>query len=67
MNSRSAVSLTQGVAYANTISKNITNSSGAILSLSTSRVPPSMILDCDVQSYAWGKLGLDSEVARLKK
>ena len=26
-----------------------------------------MILDCEVQSYAWGKLGKDSEVARLKK
>lgn len=27
----------------------------------------SMILDCEVQSYAWGKLGNESEVARLKK
>ena len=24
-------------------------------------------LSCAVQTYAWGKVGLDSEVARLKK
>jgi hypothetical protein len=29
--------------------------------------PDSLRLSCEVQTYAWGKVGLESEVARLKK
>ena len=29
--------------------------------------PDYLILSCVCQNYAWGKVGLDSEVARLKK
>jgi len=29
--------------------------------------PAYLRLSCAVQTYAWGKVGLDSEVARLKK
>lgn len=29
--------------------------------------PDLLKLSCVVQTYAWGKVGLDSEVARLKK
>ena len=29
--------------------------------------PDCLKLFCEVQTYAWGKVGLDSEVARLKK
>lgn len=33
----------------------------------TTRKPDYLKLSCVVQTYAWGKVGLESEVARLKK
>ncbi len=35
--------------------------------MNTEQYPPYLHLSCPVQSYAWGRVGLDSQVAQLKK